>query len=611
MFTNFIYFLTALILYTTCYYPEGVYNAPDNAIVYAFFTIIFFALMCRVLFIRLAKKYFTGNIQKTQLDHKLNSYILKLSILALGIYCIDLYFFRLKLFLSDYKIFHLFPTLQAVLFLLLFLFYLIIVWDSAWIVQKRFFPVSVTRKDFIISNISFSLPALIPWFLLSIIADIIHILPFETASNFLSTGLGEICYIMLFLIAMVVFGPLLIQKLWKCKPLENGETRKRIQELCFKTNFKYSNILKWELFGGTMITAGVMGLWSKFRYLLVTPALVNLLENNEIDAVISHEIGHIKKKHLYLYVLFFAGYMSIVYFLFDPLMLLIYSSSMLYKSALFFKINHDTLIPIVFSLALISVFLFYFRYVFGFFMRNFERQADAYVFSVMGDAFGLITTFYKIIKYSGQSPDKPNWHHYSITERIEFLRDCQADSSKIAKHNKKVVKIIFGFVLALLIVCVAGYSINFGKGSKYLNKYIALKILHQEYRTGHENTKLYAMIGDYSFNLKEFKNAETAWQNVLKVDSNNLHALNNLAWLYATCEDKTLRNKTKAYEFALKAIDIKRVAYVLDTYAEACLVNGFCNKALDASKEAMEKAGSDKNEYFINQYKKIKQRCDN
>lgn len=611
MFTNFIYFLTALILYTTCYYPEGVYSAPDYALLYAFFTIIFFALTCRVLFIRLAKNYLANNNQKFQLDHKINSYILKLSILALIIYCIDLYFFKLKLFLSDYKIFHLFPTLQAVIFLLLFLFYLIIIWDSAWIVQHRFFPDTVTRKDFIISNISFSLPALIPWFLLSIIADVIHILPFKFLSNFLSTAFGEIFYIMVFLVAMAIFGPLLIQKLWRCKPLKDGETRERIKELCIKSNCKYSDILMWDLFGGTMITAGVMGLISRFRYLLVTPALINLLDNNEVDAVISHEIGHVKKHHLYFYVLFFAGYMSCVYFLFDPLMLLIYSSGMLYKSALFFEINHDTVISIVFSLSLISIFLFYFRYVFGFFMRNFERQADTYVFSVLGDVFGLITTFYKIIKYSGQSPDKPNWHHYSITERIEFLRACQEDPSKIEKHNKKIVKIIIGFSIALIIVCFAGYSINFGKGSKYLNKYIAVKILNQNFRIGQENVKLYAMVGDYSFNLKEFHNAESAWQNVLKIDPDNLHALNNLAWLYATSEDITIRNYAKAYKLAVKAIEIDRAPYILDTYAEACMVNNYCKKALNASKEALQKAGIDKKEYFKNQYKRIQQRCKN
>jgi Zn-dependent protease with chaperone function len=610
MFTNFIYFLTALILYTTCYYPEGVYTAPDNAYLYALFLVLFFMTICRIAFKRLLKKdreNFFKN--KTQLDHKLNSYIFNLSILALAFYCIDLYYFKLKLYLSDYKAFHLFPTLQAVIFLLLFLLYLIIIWDSAWIVQKQFFPESVKRKDFIISNISFSLPALIPWFLLSITADIIHILPLKSIPDFLSTPLGEICYILTFLVAMAIFGPFLVQKLWRCRILEDNHVKELIEDLCSKTNFKYANILKWDLFGGTMITAGIMGLWSKFRYLLVTPALVSYLDDNEISAVISHEIGHAKKKHLYFYVFFFAGYMSCVFFIFDPLMLLIYSSSLLYKAALFFSINHDSLISIVFSFVLVSVFLVYFRYVFGFFMRNFERQADTFVFSVMGNASGLITTFHKIIKYSGQSPDKPNWHHFSITKRINFLIDCEKDFSKIRKHDHKILKMITGFVIGLIIVCTVGYSFNYGKGSQYLNEYIAKKILQQEFRVDSENTELYGMVGDYSYNHKEFNNAIIAWHNALKVDPKNLHALNNLAWLYATCEDKTLRDKNKAYEYAQKALKIKREPYILDTYAEACLINNFCDKAINASKEALEKTGLEKKVYFRDQYNRIKREC--
>ncbi|MCK7507704.1 MAG: hypothetical protein MZV70_29100, partial [Desulfobacterales bacterium] len=43
--------------------------------------------------------------------------------------------------------------------------------------------------------------------------------------------------------------------------------------------------------------------------------------------------------------------------------------------------------PPSFSASLIiGVFLVYFRYVFGYFMRNFERQADAYVFTLFDSA---------------------------------------------------------------------------------------------------------------------------------------------------------------------------------------------------------------------------------
>ena len=73
--------------------------------------------------------------------------------------------------------------------------------------------------------------------------------------------------------------------------------RSRIENLCQKANFQYADILYWPIFGGRMITAGVMGLMKKFRYILVTKALFHSLEPEEIDAVIAHEIGHIKKKH--------------------------------------------------------------------------------------------------------------------------------------------------------------------------------------------------------------------------------------------------------------------------------------------------------------------------
>ncbi len=611
MFTNFIYFLTALILYTTCTYPEGVYKLPDHAAEYAAGIILLFFFTCQFFFKRVAKQHMADSDNAGALDYHLNKYIQKLSIFSLIIFTIDLYCLRLKLFLSDYKLFHLFPTLHAVLFLLLFLFYLIIIWNSAWVAQKRLFPASVTRKDYILSNISFSMPALIPWFLLSIIADSIQIMPFKALSDFIATPFGEICYIFIFLILMALFGPVLVQKIWNCRPLENGITKTRIQELCTRTNLKFAEILKWELFGGSMITAGVMGLWSRFRYLLVTPALVKFLDGDEIDAVISHEIGHIKKRHLYFYVLFFAGYMACVYFLFNPLMLLIHSSVTIGKLSVYFNINHDTLTSIAFSLILISVFLFYFRYIFGYMMRNFERQADIFVFSVVGDVSGLINTFYKIVRFSGQSPDKPNWHHFSISQRIRFLEECRIEPAKINLHNKKISRIIQCYIIGLLLVCWAGYSINSGSGSKYLNSYIAEKVLNQVSHKGVAGSELLGIIGDFSFSMKKYKDASKAWEQVIKLEPDNIHALNNLAWLYATCEDIGLRNKKKSLEYALAALKIERAPYILDTYAEACLLNKFCRDAVTASNEALNLADPGRKNYYLKQYNKIRQICNN
>jgi len=59
------------------------------------------------------------------------------------------------------------------------------------------------------------------------------------------------------------------------------------------------------------MTAGVMGLLPKFRYILVTDSLLDILSKEELNAVMAHEIGHIKYKHILFYILFLLGYMAL------------------------------------------------------------------------------------------------------------------------------------------------------------------------------------------------------------------------------------------------------------------------------------------------------------
>ena len=146
-----------------------------------------------------------------------------------------------------------------------------------------------------------------PWLLLSGVADVIDILPFETPKWFLNTDIGQGVYFLIFLFGIAIVGPSIIKQFWRCKPLANGYARSRIENICEKANLEYEDILYWPIFGGKMITAGVMGLVKRFRYILVTPSLLRLLEPEEIDAVIAHEIGHVKRKHLVFYLLFFVG----------------------------------------------------------------------------------------------------------------------------------------------------------------------------------------------------------------------------------------------------------------------------------------------------------------
>ncbi len=613
MFSNFLYFITALVIYTTSELFETT-NTFDNSVLFkALMVNIFFIVICHITFDRLGKKIKTDPY--AYFDHLINSYISRLSIFALIIFAINLYGFKLNFYFSQITFFDLIPTAEAIIFLSLFIFYLIIIWSSAYDVQKHNFAGKISKKDFIISNLSFSLPALLPWFCLSIIADLLKFLPWQGLNNLLNTTAGEIGYIAIFIVAISILGPVLIQKLWNCKPLEPGEPRTKIENVCNQAKLKYADILKWELFGGTTsstigITAGVMGIIARFRYILVTPALLHLLNDDEINAVIQHEIGHVKKHHMIFYLLFFAGFIACNFLFFEPVMLLLYIIEPVYKIFEFFGVNKETAHPVMISATLIGSFILYFRFVFGFFMRNFERQADLHVYNFTNDPSSLISTFYKIAYFSGQSAkqdmDNPNWHHFSIGQRIRFLEKCKINPELIQNHHLRIKKLITGYFVLIAMLIVTGYSINFGVAKDTFGNFIAEKILYQQLEVNPENSDLYVVVGDYYYNKKNYEKAISSYENVLKVDPDNVHALNNLAWLFATCLKKEFQNREKALQYSIKALEQKREAFILDTYAQACFMNNDIKNAVKAAREALY-ISKDKKEYYKNQLIKFSQ----
>ncbi len=602
MLSNFLYFLIALVIYTSSELFDTVKNVDNSVVFNSLMVTIVFAVVCHFAFKRLGKKAFENPY--VNIDHLINNYISRFSVLALMIFAVNIYGFKLNLLFSGIRIFDSLPTLEAIIFLGLFLFYLTIIWNSAYDVQKRYFAGEVSKKNFILSNVSFSLPALLPWFCLSLIADILGFLPWQPVKSFLQTPAGEIGYIALFLVAIAIFGPVLIKKLWNCKPLELGLARARIESICKKAGVKYSNILKWELFGGTMITAGVMGLVGRFRYILVTPALLNSLNDDELDAVMLHEIGHVQKHHMLFYLFFFAGFISCNFVFFEPIMLLLYIIEPVYALFEFVGVEKNTALPILISTTLIGFFILYFRFMFGFFMRNFERQADLHVYSFTKDAAPLISTFYKIASLSRQSIDKPNWHHYSIGQRVRFLERCQRTPALIQAHHLKVKKLIIGYFVLVLILFGFGYSINFGMAKERFDNFIAENILFQQLDVDTQNSDLYAIVGDYYYNQKKYKKAIEYYENVLGADPENVHALNNLSWLFSTCPESEFRNGKKALEYAKMALAKKREAFVLDTYAEALFINNDIEMAVSAANEALNRS-IDKKEYYKTQLQRF------
>ncbi|MDX2470865.1 MAG: tetratricopeptide repeat protein [SAR324 cluster bacterium] len=100
-------------------------------------------------------------------------------------------------------------------------------------------------------------------------------------------------------------------------------------------------------------------------------------------------------------------------------------------------------------------------------------------------------------------------------------------------------------------------------------------------------------------------NSEKVYLDILAKRPNEHIALNNLAWLYATTTDPTLKKKIgQALALSLKAVDINPNSANLDTLAEIYYLQSDYDKALKAIERALDKDRNSQ-DYFKRQKKKI------
>jgi Zn-dependent protease with chaperone function len=603
MFGNFIYFIVVLLIYATYQPPETPYFSLAEALSLFLLSTALFAAYSRRVFAGIERRFPEGGF--AALDQRFSAALTRQSILAIVLFAGDIYGLGLSAYFDALPPFSVVPTLQAIVFLALFVAYMAIVWSSAHGMYQRLYARDLSRRAYILSNISFTVPVLLPWLILSGVSDLIYALPYELPRRILATTWGEALYFLFFLVIVAVIGPAMIQKFWRCTPLEAGFFRERIANLCRRAGVRYANILYWPIFGGRMMTAGVMGLVHRFRYILVTRALLRFLGPAEIDAVIAHEIGHVKKKHLLFYLFFFAGYMLVSYATFDLIVYAVLFIEPVYRATGSLGIPQTTISSVVFGLMFILVFLVYFRFIFGYFMRNFERQADTYVFSLFDSGLPLVTTLEKIALTSGQAADKPNWHHFSIRERIDYLAKCELDRSWIGRHERKIRKSIALYLVGIVCVAAIGYQLGYGESGRRLSAHFFEKVIAGRIEAQPDNPELHRLLGDLYYGRKNFEGAVEAYETAIALSPRSVEVLNNLAWLYATCEDERLRDPVRSLALAQRAAGLETAAHILDTLAEAYFVNGRIDQAIETEKRALDLAQENR-AYFEGQLEKFR-----
>lgn len=329
-------------------------------------------------------------------------------------------------------------------FFSLFLYFLALSW--AYFCYSRFESKRSFKNAWKSSyqELLFVLPFCLPFIIISVVLDGFTFFfggieeggALDSDILFWGVGLTFLCLALIFLPACMIL-------CWRCRPLDRWELKERLEKRCRSLGFRHAGLKIWTAMPHAF-TAGIIGIVPSLRYVLFTPALLNRFKPEEIEAILVHEIGHHHYKHLLYYPFIMLGMLiSGVLLLIglEKLMAFIPESSPAGMGDFVFIMCSFVLYAIVIGL--------YFRVVFGFFSRLFERQADLYIFSSPVSPLYLIQAFDHLGVVTGYTHSHPNWHHFSLKERIEFIERAMENPLLVQQHHQRVKKWLIGYFLAL------------------------------------------------------------------------------------------------------------------------------------------------------------------
>ncbi|MBN2467967.1 MAG: M48 family metalloprotease [Deltaproteobacteria bacterium] len=585
-YTNLIFFALTLLIYLT-YLPQDKGNVA---------TLV-------ASLITLSGIYFlTTWIACHHLKRRIETKRPAIGLILPRVNSIERHFIILALFLYLYLVYQAglkdvawrMPFLRESLFfdllagIIPFVLFLLILWyNVSALLMASPAAAASARKTYLRSQIRMNAPLIFPVFLFALFQDILKLLPFHMFESADDMVLHDLLWFLPFLIFLIIFYPVIVKKLWGCYSMPAGPDRTKIEAHCRTAGLKISDILIWPALQGRALTAGIVGVVGKLRYFFISPELLSLLDDHEVESVVAHEAGHVKLKHLIYYLLFFLEF---------PLCMLLFSEitdlgllgyADVTSSLHVFATYDRTFFSLGVLVPLAAFMIFYLRVVFGMLSRAFERQADLFAIAVAGHPLHLISALEKIAYYGGQAKDTPNWHHYSIAERIALLSDCMKNKAKIPAHHRRVRVIVRSFLSAVILTLLLIIGLN----SPPLKRAIDLRLLEGQVQRlmakDPENLDLQLVLAGILLEKNEYQQAEPLYRHILRIDPANVTALNNLAWLYAVGPVPGIGNSKKALLLAQQAAALKNEPYILDTLAEAYFRNGNRKDALKVIKEAI------------------------
>jgi STE24 endopeptidase len=97
-------------------------------------------------------------------------------------------------------------------------------------------------------------------------------------------------------ITIVLLAPAAIRRVWDTAPLPAGPMRQTMEAMVRRANVRVRELLVWRTHTGG-INAAVLGLVYPVRYVLLSDGLLEQLPERRVQAVMAHELAHVRLRH--------------------------------------------------------------------------------------------------------------------------------------------------------------------------------------------------------------------------------------------------------------------------------------------------------------------------
>ncbi len=592
MFTNFIFIIIAILVYSTQFPEDYPSHSWPVYLVGTIFLISLYAYTTLRFFQKRLKEWEAfpyGYQSKGQYQAFLNRHMA----LGLVFYAALLYLLELKTLLAFLPS----ETLQSVLGIAPFFLFLAILWSCAYPLYNILSHGSFSRVNYVFFQVRFNLPVILPWLIATLFMDLSVVLPEVVHEALKRNEWTHLFLYAMFFIFLGTFFPVFVKTIWGCEDVRNPDLLELLSDLCKEAGVTVRNAIMWPIMESQAITAGIMGIVGRFRFILLTPSIVKILDREELKSVLAHELGHSKNHHLHFYLIFFMGYAILSYLYPDIFFWSVYWCGLVDYFPDFFINGNKNAMAFIFFGPMVALLLLYFRYLFGFFSRNFERQADLFSLSLLGSSEPLVSSLNKVAYANGIDPDASNWHHYGIKERVEFVRDCERQPELATAHHKKVFQYKSCFIAILLVLF--GLMVFSKQYSPFASMKLSLmeaKLLEMA-EADSDKPELHLLLAEIRLERNNHQGAVESYRNALRLEPADATALNNLAWILLTSEDRSLLDYPEGLRLAEKAAALQRKPHILDTLAEAYFTNGAVDKAIVTEEEALKLETGDKSHY--------------